>query len=154
MPSSDHVLLRSASDRANAIGVEGVVADKSVLDALCTKLNGTIPDWYVELVSTYPLCGLECQWQAYEPEDDWDGCSDILWSRPEDILSESNELYPGLGIIKLGFFNVACDENGSGDPYFINCNEGDNPPFYQVYHEKYAGGTETKAGDFDARIVA
>ena len=136
--------------RAQQAGMAGELADESEVKKVNEELGGIIPNWYIELVTTYPICALQFQWQAYPEEDDFDGRSSVFWSRPADILKESRDLYPGAGLIKDGYFNVACDEDGTGDPYFINSNEGNNPPLYEVYHERVKD-PETQVGEFDGR---
>ncbi len=110
--------------RAHDAGVSGKIADKDEIIKVNDQLGGIIPEWYIELITTYAICAIEFQWQAYPEEEDFDGRSNIFWSRPSDILKESKELYPGVGLLKDGYFNVACDDDGMGDPYFIKVNEG------------------------------
>ena len=139
--------------RAQEAGVSGERADKGELSKVNDQLGGIIPDWYIELITSYPLCAIYFQWQAYPEEDDFDGRSNIFWSRPSEILKESKELYPGIGLLKEGYFNIACDEDGMGDPYFINADSGNNPAFYRVYHEKVKD-PETQIGEHDGRKVS
>ncbi len=61
----------------------------------------------------------------------------MLWVEVSDaagILSESLELYPGLGILPAGYVNFG-GSDGTGDPYFICAHAGDDPPLYEVYHD-------------------
>lgn len=151
----DNVLKNSVEkflERAHNAGVSGKLADKDEIIEVNEKLGGLIPDWYIDLITSYPICAMELQWQAYPEEDDFDGRSSIFWSRPSEILKESTELYPGIGLLNDGYFNVACDNDGLGDPYFINAKGGNNPPFYEVYHEKVKD-PETQIGEFDGRKV-
>ncbi len=98
------------------------------------------PAGLLDLLSTVPLCGLRLGWQAYPPKPGFDG---VLWVEVSDaagILSESLELYPGLGILPAGYVNFG-GSDGSGDPYFICAHAGDDPPLYEVYHDV---GSETE----------
>jgi hypothetical protein len=88
-----------------------------------------------ELLTAIPLGGLEIGWQAYEPKDDYDGVEWIELSDASGIRSESIECYPGLAILPAGYINIGSCSGGSGDPYFISVDEGDDPPVYQVYHD-------------------
>ena len=76
-----------------------------------------------------------------------------FWSRPSDIWEETHEAYPGVGIFEKGFFNVGCDDDGMGDPYFISVHDGDNPALYHVYHEGVIDA-DTKIGTYDAGCAA
>jgi hypothetical protein len=49
---------------------------------------------------------------------------------------EAEELYPGMGVSKDGFVPVGHCDIGSGDPYFINMNDGPDGPLYRIYHEE------------------
>jgi hypothetical protein len=64
----------------------------------------------------------------------------------EGVQDEFYELYPGCAIGKLGYICIAEDPTGSGDPYFINIYEGDNPPVYQIYHDVSDIGEEIIQG--------
>lgn len=140
-------------NRAEKFGVKGTIANRAEIEEINIKLGGVIPTWYIELISTYHLCELEFEWQEYPTEDDFDGRSSVFWSRPSEIWNETHEAYPGVGIFQEGYFNIACDDDGMGDPYFISANDGDNPTVYHVYHEGVTGA-DTKVGEFDAGIAA
>lgn len=139
--------------RAEVAGCAGAKAGKNEIESVNEKIGGVIPNWYIDLLTRYPLCGIEFQWQEYPEEDDFDGRSSVMWSRPSDVFDESYDAYPGYEIIDKGFFNVACDFDGMGDPYFIDSGAGDNPPLYRVYHEG-AQGADIQVGEFDAGIAA
>ena len=48
---------------------------------------------------------------------------------------EMREAYPGLGVAADGFVAVGNCSGGTGDPYFINVNDGEGGPLYRIYHE-------------------
>lgn len=67
----------------------------------------------------------------------------------EGIRSEQTELYPGIGVSKAGFVPVGSCSTGTGDPYFINTNDGEGGPLYRIYHN------EVVDEDYDpARAIA
>lgn len=59
-----------------------------------------------------------------------------------EIFSEANSTdeaknyWPGIGVFADGFIPVAGCSIGSGDPYFINSNDGKNGPLYRIYHDQ------------------
>lgn len=134
-----NVKLREAAlelvNRAGAAGHKGKTANKRQIAALVKDAKGQIPAWFVELLTTIPLCGLELGWQASNPKADYDGVAWMTWSDAANIRSESLEYYPGLAILEHGYVNVASDPEGSGDPYFIHAGKSDDPPLYQVFHD-------------------
>ena len=118
--------------RANDNGQQGRTADPARMAALNEEMNNRIPEWYVELLTSIPLCGLQLDWES----DDEEGAEGTIeWSDENGIRSESLECYPGLAILERGYVNVGSDPSGSGDPYFIPADQGDDPPVYQVYHD-------------------
>lgn len=118
--------------RALALGKKGRVIPADEMQEVIDELGGTYPTWLADLLTTVPLCGLELGWQASEADDN---VSWLEWSDGPGILSESQESYPGLAILPAGFVNIGSCAMGTGDPYFISVNEGDDPPVYQVYHD-------------------
>ena len=51
-------------------------------------------------------------------------------------IQESTEYWPGIGVRKDGFIPVGNCSGGTGDPYFINTNDGKNGPLYKIDHER------------------
>ena len=121
--------------RARAEGQIGKTISRDDMDRLVADTGGRIPPWLAELLVTQPLSGLEAGWQAYPPEPAFDGVMWLEISDARNVRSESLECYPGLAILDRGFINIASCSMGSGDPYFITADEGDDPPVYQVYHD-------------------
>jgi hypothetical protein len=121
--------------RAHAIGLVGTTIARGDMDQLVADTQGRIPLWMVDLFVSTPLSGLELGWQAYEPTVDFDGVAWLTMSDARGIRSESLECYPGLAILDRGFINIASCADGSGDPYFISADDGDDPSVYQVYHD-------------------
>ena len=120
--------------RAAAHGKRGRTLTADERNRLTAALP-VYPIWLLDLLSAFPLCGLELGWQAYDPEPDFDGVSWVEVSNAEGILWESLEGYPGLAILPAGYVNFGGDASGGGDPYFIPIDEGVDPPLYQVYHD-------------------
>ncbi len=119
-------------ERVSKVGRKATLEEINSINRDC---NNIIPNWYAELLMKYPICGLELGWQQFEPEEDFDGINWMQWSKPEMMKSEMIEAYPGIAIYKHGYLNVATCSHGSGDPYFININEGENPRVLQVFHD-------------------
>lgn len=51
-------------ERAIALGQRGTCADAAELAALNTEMSERMPEWYVALLRSVPLCGLELNWLA------------------------------------------------------------------------------------------
>ena len=56
-----------------------------------------------------------------------------------DIRKEAEDLYPGIAVAKDGFVPVGGCLEGSGDPYFIDQNDGPAGPLYRIYHDMFGG---------------
>ena len=52
------------------------------------------------------------------------------------MLNEQTALYPGIRVSRDGYVPVGGCALGSGDPYFININEGEGGPLYRIYHDE------------------
>lgn len=130
-------LLHNAQDlveRAGSVGRTGSRIDPEEFAALPDALRRHIPAWYVELMTTVPLAGLT--FDHGTPDDDGDLRPwSLIWSSAEHMSSESLEAYPGLPVLTHGYFNVALDATGGGDPFFIKNDLSNDPPVWQIYHD-------------------
>lgn len=124
--------LNSLLERIPKFGKKAILEEINAINQNCSEI---LPDWYAKILLNYPVCGLEIGWQQYEPEEDFDGINWMMWSNLEMMQSEMIDAYPGIAIYKHGYLNVATCSHGSGDPYFINVKEGDNPRVLQVFHD-------------------
>ena len=134
----DLVLKRSLDNfvnRAKGTRSQGKTVDIATMNQLNGRLGNILPDWFIDLLSSYPISGGEIDFPLYEPEDDYDGCIVIEFAKTDDIVAETCECYPGLAIKERGYFCFGTDPTGGGDPFFIQYNKGDNPPVFQVYHD-------------------
>jgi hypothetical protein len=76
--------------KAKVNGKTGKTADAMSLKLLQNDL-GNIPQWLTQLLGSVPLCGLEIGWQAWEPEEDYDGLEWMEINTPQGIREESLE---------------------------------------------------------------
>jgi hypothetical protein len=120
--------------RAKAVGLTGTVLTGAEVDALEADLGLTFPTWLRQFWTEVALCGIQLGSQEQLPAGDDDGVRFVEWATEADIRSESLECYPGLAIHALGYVNVAGND-GSGDPLFVCIHDGDDPPFYRVFHD-------------------
>ncbi|MDC5806206.1 hypothetical protein OPW36_13040 [Vibrio europaeus] len=92
-----------------------------------------IPDYWLDFISKNNLSN-----KSFEIPDDFDlsglGADFKVFARSE-IDDETSNYYPGINVVKSGYIAVACCLCGSGDPYFINVNDGENGKLYRVYHD-------------------
>ncbi|WP_051188827.1 hypothetical protein [[Leptolyngbya] sp. PCC 7376] len=64
--------------------------------------------------------------------------AELQFFNENEAIEESEEFYPGIAVAPDGFIPVAICLIGSGDPYFINRNDGINGALYRVYHDVVA----------------
>ncbi len=121
--------------KAKTSGIEGKLISKKDFNELNIKLNGIIPNWFIELFSSYSLAGIGFDFQAYEPEEDFDGLMPFEFADSVNIFNETEECSPGCYIQEIGYFCIGTDPSGGGNPFFINKKDLDNPKIYQVYHD-------------------
>lgn len=131
--------LENLINRTDPKAMFGRKVDKTEFDALNLKANNIIPEWFIELHTKYPFSNMILELQDSEVED----CEYVLEiAPPKWIESELFDLVPGCCIAEFGYLCIAEDPTGGGDPYFININEGINPPVYQIYHDISDNGKE------------
>ena len=53
----------------------------------------------------------------------------------KEIECEMDDYHPGIIVKDDGFIPVASCLKGSGDPYFINVNDGPGGALYRIYHD-------------------
>lgn len=138
-------------ERLRSAGAGAVVATEEQCAALAASLGLSLPEWLIAFLRNHPLCGAKLFWQAYPPDEDFDGRSYVILADPGSMAVESTELTPGCDILPLGFVCIAADGDGLGDPYFIPLSEED-PPVYQVRHEN--DEEQHQVGPYQARLVA
>ena len=114
---------------------EGQIISQEELETLNSKLDGMLPNWFMEIVMKFPIAGCEIDYPFYEPESDYDGCLSCKIATAEVVFTETTLYYPGFAIKDLGYFCIGTDSSGGGDPFFTSNKLGDNPPIYQVYHD-------------------
>jgi hypothetical protein len=93
-----------------------------------------IPEYWKEFLSINSIIGQHCKIPEASDLSELDG-GDLKLFDESEILEEANEFYPGVAVIKDGFIPVASCLQGSGDPYFININDGINGCLYRIYHD-------------------
>jgi len=121
--------------RFNSTNLNGQLISQTDAQALNLKLGQILPNWFVEMLTKYPVAGAQIEYPFYEPDGDYDGCLSIGIAKPQDILNETLECYPGLAIKDLGYFCIGLDLTGSGDQFFTTNKKGDDPPVYMAYHD-------------------
>lgn len=92
-----------------------------------------LPDYWTRFIHEH---GLEQAEISVPEEDDASGVGVDLQVFDEAMATdEATNFYPGIAVAKDGFVPVAGCTLGSGDPYFIDVNDGEGGPLYRVYHD-------------------
>lgn len=93
-----------------------------------------IPKFWIKFLDENALRGVECEIPKDADLSQLDGgCLEVF--DETNILDEANNFYPGLVVKNDGYIPVAGCSHGSGDPYFININDGEFGPLYRIYHD-------------------
>jgi len=117
---------------ASSHNLNGHTESRSTIEEFNAECGGIIPEWYCEILSRHPICGVELEWPDPDDSDDFIG---VEWMSIRNMRSEMLDCYPGLAIHSAGYICIAGCTTGSGDQYYICCKDGDDPPVYQVYHD-------------------
>lgn len=117
---------------AESNSLAGRTESRDAIDEFNAECGGIIPDWYCNVLTTHPICGVELEWP--DPNDDGEFVG-VEWMDIRNMRSEMLECYPGLAIRPNGYICIAGCTLGSGDQYYICGSDGDDPPVYQIYHD-------------------
>jgi hypothetical protein len=81
-----------------------------------------LPGALASLLATRPLVGLTLR---LDSEQDESGLgSEFKWMTAEQMVDEAKNAYPGIVAVPRGFLPVGICLEGSGDPYFIQLQDG------------------------------
>ncbi len=128
-------MLKEIKSFMTATNKKGVIIDKDMLDSLNSEISNVIPEWFKELITKTPIANLEIGWQAFDPDDKFDG---VEWITILDInlLKEINlNSYPGNLIYPLGYFTFGYGSSWAGNCFIIKTDEGFDPPVYEIWHD-------------------
>lgn len=100
---------------------------------LQTRFGSLISTWYLDILRRFPL--IDAQFERSRPVGDIPVQLALAWMSPMHVLQEAYEAVPGCVAINYGYIPVATCLMGSGDPYFIRCADGDDPPLVEIYHD-------------------
>ena len=120
---------------------EGQITDRSEFEKVNKKVLKNIPTWYRDILTSYPLVGLE----VGIPNDFGD---EALIGKPFEELPLmgltfipvkriehcSLNLFPDHELIDLGHVRIAEDKFGTQEGIYIDINE-DNPSVKLVFHD-------------------
>lgn len=107
----------------------------------------TIPKYWIKFLESHKLQGIELE---IEEEQDLSelGVSLKLFNKQE-IIEEMNNYYPGLVVKKDNYIPIGSCSFGSGDPYFINSNDGADGKLYRIYHDEFSDDEYDKDSAID-----
>lgn len=111
-----------------------------------------IPEYWKAFITQNELVGEYFEIPESADLSELDGGNLKLLS-DNQIIDETNEFYPGIAVKKFGFIPVGSCSLGSGDPYFININDGVNGKLYRVYHDAEMVDEESYNMDEAVNIV-
>lgn len=129
----------------------GRTATAEEVQLLQEKFGDLIPQWYYRLICQLPLIDAEVAWQAYEPDEDFDGLASVQFLSAEDMILESFEYDPGPMVRSNGYVCIASDPAGSGNSYYVKFDRPD-PPVLLIYHDFY--NKDGSLTEYDYETVA
>ncbi|RJG35753.1 hypothetical protein [Motilimonas pumila] len=95
-----------------------------------------VPDYWNKFIKKNELEGASCKIPPEADLANLDEEGPDLYIMGESMsIQESTEYYPGMYVKSDGYIPVASCEIGSGNPYFINVNEGENGSLYCIFHD-------------------
>ncbi|OHX63786.1 hypothetical protein [Flammeovirga pacifica] len=124
-PKEDHEILN------------GIKQTESDYELLKDEVKQIIPNWVKHMLIDFKIANLILDFKFQEDEQ-----ISIQFNSFKQIEDACLNMYPGCAIFELGYIGIGEDPTGSGNPYFIKIDEGENPPLYQIYHDVSDKGEE------------
>ena len=118
-----------------------------------SAINNVMPNWYIDFASSVPISGIEIDWQAYEPEEDFDGIETIQIV-DEAMLKELNiDCYPGCYLNQMGYFVFGYGATNAGNCFAFHNDSKVDPGIYEVWHDAAHSIKELKEAFKDKKGV-
>lgn len=117
--------------------LNGISQTENDFDSLENTIRESIPTWLKSMLIDFKIANLIIEFYAIDEE-----ILSIQFNSFKNIEDACLNMYPGCAIFEMGYIGIAEDPTGSGDPYFVNLNEGENPPVYRIYHDISDKGEE------------
>lgn len=92
-----------------------------------------LPLWLLSLLSAYAL--VETTFSLTADQDNSELGVEMKWLTPKHMISETIETFPGIAAAPAGYLPVGMCLLGSGDPYFVLTNAGDDPAIVRIPHD-------------------
>jgi hypothetical protein len=119
----------------------GRLTDKSEFDRLPKNIFDAIPNWYKDLLTTYPIANLEIAipndfGQAFLMSKPFDQLPlfEFRFFPVDKIVTHSTSFFPGFALFSKKFITIAEDHNSTGEGIFIDTRKIDPIP-YLVFHD-------------------
>lgn len=126
-------IIKSTETMLRKIKKHGVNLNRKELEDLSHK--SSIPNWIIELFSSYPLAGLQV---GAKVTDSFGGLKDepVLFEIVNaNLMHELNtESYPGMYLFSKGYLTIGIGVESMGDVLVIDTKLED-PKVYQVWHD-------------------
>jgi len=129
--------LKVAKPKEDHEFLNGIKQTESDFEQLQDQLKQIIPIWVKSMLTDFEIANLILDFKSQDDER-----LSIQFNSFKQIEDACLDMYPGCAIFELGFIGIGEDPTGSGDPYFIKTDEGENPPVYQIYHDVSDDGQE------------
>jgi len=107
----------------------------------------TIPKYWIKFLDSHKLRGIEIEIDEEQDLSEF-GVSLKIFIEQE-IIEEMNNYYPGMVVKNDNYIPIASCSYGSGDPYFINSNDGQNGKLYRIYHDEFSDDEYDKDSAID-----
>ncbi len=110
--------------------LKGKIQTNEAFHELEEELQHALPFWIRIMLTRYPIAGLIIRFKAIDGKG-----KAIQFNGFNEISDNFYVNTPGSCIFPYGYFSIGEDPTGSGHPYFINMDEGNNPPVYQIRND-------------------
>ena len=125
----------------------GRIATEAESDYLRSSILGSLlPTWFLDVILSYKLIGSRLSITQHADQSSIG--VEMLWLTPEQMISEANDVEPGLTVCSNGFLPIGICASGSGDPYFLDFRdiESTDPAVIRIRHDLAGEGAYPPVG--------
>lgn len=107
--------------------------DRSEMMKLNADSGSILPTWFIDMMTSFPLAGLELRWQ-FDPSDDEDG---VAWIVLADVamLQELLKAYPAVYLVDRGYFPIGYGTLNAGNVFLMRGAGDATSTLFELWHD-------------------
>lgn len=131
MKQIDERLGNACSRILSMVERPGRRSNRLQLDSVNARFGRTLPEWYLDMMSAFPLAGLSLGWRdpSLEGETSWIRLGDERW------FAECFDSYPSMYVRNRGYFPIGWGDLNAGNVFLLQSNSDPSGPLFELWHD-------------------